>query len=82
MEKIMDAEDFLQMLCSYCHTTEVWYALWRGGVPRGFEEFYRYVGGSRSWFSQILRRLLADALIIKVGMKYQAISPDWLRAEF
>ncbi|GAG07540.1 unnamed protein product, partial [marine sediment metagenome] len=57
------ADEFLEQLCGYSRITEVWFVLWQGGGAYGFTEIMQFTGVSRSWLTEVLRRLLADALV-------------------
>ena len=73
---VSEVNEFLERLCGYSWTTEIWFVLWQGGGAYRFTEILRFTGISRSWLPEVLSRLRADALVRMVNGKYQAIVPQ------
>jgi len=49
----------------------------KGGGVYGFNEIFSFVGGSRWKLRAVLLELGEMGLVTRVGLKYQALSPDW-----
>jgi len=73
------AHEFLERLCSYSYTTEIWFTLYMSGGAYRYSELLRFVGCSPSTLSRSLLRLGDDGLVRTVNGKYQAVSPPWLQ---
>ena len=76
----MELEDFLERLCSYSYTTEIWFTLWRAGGAFSFYDVCRYAGCSRRTVRRSLRVLWGDGLVKMVNGKYRVVAPEWLRS--
>lgn len=74
----MEPEEYLERLCCFTATTQIWFILYKGGGAYRFTEILNETHISRSALSNILPRLLALDLIRVVDGKYQAIIPGFL----
>ena len=72
----------LRIFVEYSLEWHIWITLVKGGGVYGFNEIFSFAGCSRWSCSRWkLRKILLElgemGLVTRVGLKYQALSPDW-----
>ena len=67
----------LRIFVEYSLEWHIWITLVKGGGVYGFNEIDGFAGCSRWKLRAVLLELTAMELVKRVGLKYQAVSPDW-----
>ena len=75
---VREVSEFLEKLCMFSRATEVWFVLWLGGGVYRFTDILNHMRISRGCLSYSLRDLRAEGLVRMMGMRYQAVCPEWM----